>query len=199
MDPNLIISLVLPLLGIMIVVFCVLSFFFPYGERFKDKIQRIKGFGLDLEVSVLTLFIIVGVVLSLTGIYLQVKRYEEQVKRYEEQVLSAKEEARVVREALAKAQKMRMKPLVVLEGIDARDMPKLADVKCEYFLFANEKPVAVPVENGINGNQFRLTLEDVTYDTVIRSLILKDRSTKKKWFYENFSPFEPLYTLKKQE
>lgn len=60
-------SYFLPLLGMGIVVFCVLSFFFPYGEKLKGKIQKIKGFGVDLEVSVLTLFIIIGVILSFSG------------------------------------------------------------------------------------------------------------------------------------
>jgi len=48
---SLISSTILPLLGIGIIIFCILSFFFPYGGKFKDKTQRFKGLGVDMEVS----------------------------------------------------------------------------------------------------------------------------------------------------
>ena len=69
-------SIILPILGILILIFCVLSFVFPYGAKFKDKKQTINAFGVKLEVSVLTLFILIGVCLSSFGLYTQIKDYE---------------------------------------------------------------------------------------------------------------------------
>ena len=65
-------SIVLPIIGIVIVLFCLGSFIFPYGEKFKSTNQVFKGYGLDLEISLLTVFVLLGVALSLTkvGIFL---------------------------------------------------------------------------------------------------------------------------------
>ena len=75
MDP-LITNYVMPGIGCIIILVCLLSFFSSFGDKFKDKTQKIKGFGIDLEVSVLSLFILVGVALSFAGIYLNVMNYE---------------------------------------------------------------------------------------------------------------------------
>jgi len=190
---------VLPFLGIGIVLFCILSFVFPYGEKFKDKTQKIKGFGVDLEVSVLTLFVIIGVVLSLTGLYLQIEGYDNQLKDYERQVAAAKAEAVAAQQALERGRRMQMSALITLEGVNAAEMPKLEEMRCEYFLYGSEKPVEVQVGRGLAGNQLRVAFKDITADTVIRSLVLQDRSSQRKWAYENFAPFEPFYVLKRQE
>ena len=183
--------LFLPFLGIGILIFCILSFFFPYGEKFKDKIQKIKGFGVDMEVSVLTLFIILGVILSLTGIYIQIKDYEEQLYR-------AKKEKDAVKEALEQSKKMEMKILVTLEDISENNIPKLEDIQCKYFLYGDEDPVMVDVTKGYRSNQFKITLTDITSKAHIAQLVLEEISTRRKWVKENFMPFEPMYELKKE-
>ena len=52
----------LPVAGILIIGFCIASFFFPFGQRFTEAKQVIKGFGVDLEISILTAFLLTGVV-----------------------------------------------------------------------------------------------------------------------------------------
>ena len=52
--------LLLFIIGMVIVAFWVLSFFLPYGKKIKGKTQKIKAFGIDLEVSILTLLLLVG-------------------------------------------------------------------------------------------------------------------------------------------
>lgn len=190
MSSSLISNVVLPVVGLGIVLFCILAFKFQWGAALRDKTQRIHGLGLELEVSVLTLFTLVGVVMAFSGIYLQLKGYEGQIKRYEG-------ELRATREALSSAQKTRLTPLVTLEGVSATAMPKLEDVKSEYYEVGNERPVDVTVAPGVRSNQFRLILE-VSPGTSIRSLVLRDRRTGESWAFELFAPFEPEYTLKRQ-
>ena len=48
---NLITNLLLPVLGVLIILFCIFSYFLPYGAKFKGQIQKIKAFGMNLELS----------------------------------------------------------------------------------------------------------------------------------------------------
>lgn len=183
-------SYFLPLLGIGIVVFCILSFFFPYGEKFKGKIQKIKGFGVDLEVSVLTLFIIIGVILSFSGVYLQIKDYEEQLYQ-------VKKERDTVKERLEEATRMEIKILVTLDGVSENNMPKLEDLQCNYLLYGEEEPVRVDVNKGYTSNQFKITLKELPCKAHIARLVVEDLSTGGKWAKKTFLPFEPNYHLEK--
>ena len=188
-------SFLFPLLGVAIIVFCLLSFVFPYGERFKDKIQKIKGFGVDLEVSVITLFILIGVILSFTSIYLQLKDYQNQLA-------SAKTEVLAAQKALVQSQKMEITALVTLEGVAARnDIPKLEEVRAEYYLSGSDEPMEAQLSKGYHENQFRVTFKDITRATHIRSLVVQDRSrdNPRRWTIENFMPFEPFYNLAKEK
>src|SRR5260370_33460709 len=97
MTSSVISGIILPTFGVGIVLFCLLSFVFPYGERFKDKVQKIKALGVDLEVSVLALFILVGVVMAFVGVYLRVSDYEGRLQL-------AANDASAMRKALEQAQ-----------------------------------------------------------------------------------------------
>jgi hypothetical protein len=184
-------SVILPLLGVGIVIVCLLSFLFPYGEQFRSKVQKIKGFGVDLEVSVLTLFIIVGVALSLTGVYLQVKGYETELQ-------SAKKDRDAAEQALRLARKMQISAFVTLKGLSAAEMPKLEDVECRYFLVGRNEPLKAVVAKGMQPNQFSVVF-DITPDTFIVRLVIEQLSTKRRWSVANFSPIQPWYELAKED
>src|SRR4051812_22761254 len=72
-------GILLPLIGICVGVVSVFAFTRP-SSPLKEKTQRIKGFGLDLEVSVLTLIVLIGLTFSLAGIYLVTRDYDTTVK-----------------------------------------------------------------------------------------------------------------------
>lgn len=73
-------AVLLPLVGILVVVFALLSFLRPNAVTLQGKTQKIKGFGLDLEISVLTLFVLIGMTFSLIGAYLVVQDYEGKIR-----------------------------------------------------------------------------------------------------------------------
>jgi predicted membrane protein len=183
--------LFIPLLGFGIIIFCILSFFLPYGEKFKGKIQKIKGFGVNLEISIFTLFIIIGVILSLTGVYLQITDYEQQLN-------NSKKEEEAAKIALAQANKMEMRVVVSLEGVSENDMPKLEDVKCKYFLPGSDRHIEADVIKGVAQGTFKIILKDVTSRTHVLRLVLEDNATNRKWEKMNFMPLEPVFSLKKE-
>lgn len=186
---SLIVSYVLPILGIGILLFCFGSFLFSYGERFKGKIQKVKAFGFDLEVSVITFFVIVGLILSLTGAYFQIKNYEGQL-------IQVQKDRDMAKEALALAKKMEMRAVITLEGISHSNMPKLEDVQCKFLLYGDEEPTNVDVVKGYRSDQFKIILRYISPKAHIAQLVLEDLSSGKKWVKENFMPLEPIYVLK---
>ena len=204
-----IVVIFISLLGIGIIIFCILSFFFPYGEKFKGKIQKIKGLGIDLEISIFTLFIIIGVILLLLGVYLQVNDYEKQLisakqseaaakNDYEKQLISAKQSEAAAKFALAQSYKIEMRMVVSLEGISENDIPKIEDVKCVYFLPGSDEPKVTEVSIGFRRGTFKIILKDITSSTHILRLVFKDNATNRKWEKMNFMPLEPVFTLGKE-
>jgi hypothetical protein len=179
---------------------------FPIGERFKDKTQKIKGFGVDLEISVLTLFILVGVGFVLTGVYLQMKSFEDRIAAVgaEQSVLKSereklKAERDALQSALERAGKTQMRVLVTLSGVSTKEMPKLEDVEARYFLPGKNDSIPADVGRGLLLNQLSVSLKDVTHEMIIKRLIVEDRASKRKWYVENFPPLEPHVELRKEE
>lgn len=195
--PSSMVHIILPIVGIGIIVFCVLSFFLPYGANFRGKVQKIKGFGVDLEVSVVALFIIVGVGMSFAGIYLEIKNFEERLALADQTRTAARTQRDLAMEALRNAKQFHINAFVTLAETTAASMPKLEDVEGSYHPWG-EDPIKAVVTKGLESNQFRIILEDVTRETVIRGIVIEDRATGRKWKSkknESFSPLEPSYAL----
>lgn len=187
-------------LGIMVVLFCLSSYIFPFGERFKDKTQKIKGFGVDLEVSVITLFILIGFVLTFSGIFLQLKDYDRQLQELERTRTERDAKIDFMQRQLTQLQKMEVHALVTLEGVDRRHLPKLQDLDCSYTFPGGElaKPESAPVSLGV-GESFQITLKDISRGTLIRHLVVEDRATSRRWAIDNFEPLMPTLSLKVEE
>ncbi len=186
---SLLISYILPLLGVVILLFCFGSFVLPYGERFKGKIQKVKAFGMDLEVSVITFFVIVGVILAFTGVYFHIQDYETRL-------VQAQKDRDLAKEALVLAQTMEIKAVITLENVNEDNMPQLENLQCKYFLYGDDTPVMVDVIKGYRSDQFKLILRDICPKTNIAQLVLEDLSNGKRWGKENFLPLEPVYELR---
>lgn len=98
-------NLVLPVLGIVIVLFCLGSFVFPYGSKFGTATQVIRGYGLDLQISLLTALMLIGVGLSLTGVGIYLFSSARQVTKLEGDLGDARREAANWKKAFDDAQR----------------------------------------------------------------------------------------------
>lgn len=183
-------------IGIAVVLFCMLSFILPYGSRFREKTQKIKGFGVDLEVSVLTVFILIGFTFAFSGIFLQFKGYDNQLSALERERLERDATISRMQRELDHMQKMEIRALVTLDDVDPKTFPRLSDLECSYTLPGGQGPEKVDLSKG-EGNSIQITLRNITKDTHIRHLVLEDKATNIKWEYSNFEPLRPIYQLKK--
>ncbi len=186
---SILISYVLPILGIVILLFCFGSFVFPYGDRFKGKIQKVKAFGLNLEVSVVTFFVIIGVIFLLTGVYIQIKNYEAQLA-------SSKDQLDYANKKLEEERRQNVTAYISLENVDVDSLPKLEDVECKYYFMNDSDEHVADVMLTRSGDRFKISLKDVPSAKMIELLEFRDRITNREWEKEFFQPAVPTYVLK---
>jgi len=186
------------ILGILIILFCISSFILPYGRNFKDKTQRIQGFGLNLEVSVLTLFIIVGSVLVFFGggIWYQLSSINNQLENLRTEKTKAEARAADLQDKLEKANSMEAVAFLKLEGVDETNHPEQNDVECLYET-ATGRGGKAEIHVGPASGAFKIIIKDITRDTNITNLILRTKDRKRRWKMErSIMPLQPTYELK---
>jgi hypothetical protein len=205
---------VIPFLGIGIILFCILSFLFPFGERLRDRTQKIQGpWNIHLEVSAVTLFFIVGVILCVSSVYLYTFDYEKRLKEQEgrlaESLREHEEELAKLRkeyEGRLASQKMDLQAYVKLEGAQAD--PSLRDHKkfvSRYLESNRPEPVEGDVARGPYPGSFSIKLREVTPDTAIRLLELEEKAEPhRKWKYElqeqqAYWPLQPTLDLRRSQ
>jgi len=183
----------LTLLGAVVLLACLALVFTPLGEKLKTP-QRIKGFGVDLEVSVLTVFVLIGCLLSLSTFYMQMRNFESSIA-------SAKSESDGLKLALAQAQKTELYPNISLAGVDQiKDAPKLDWFHCRYLPHGQKDWIKADVLPGIETTTYRVILRNITTETNIERLECSDDDpkTQRTWTKGSFYPLTPSYELKKQ-
>lgn len=182
---TLLVSYILPIIGIVFLVICFLTYLFPFGERFKGKIQKISVLGVTVEATVFTMFIIIGFTFSCLGIFLQVKNYETQIQK--------------VKTRLDEAEKKYIVVLVSLQDVNESNIPDLGSLRGSYWPQSSDNPVVVDISKGYERGTYKIHLRDITRSTYIRKLTLEEGIPNgRKWIKEHFAPFEPDYNLKKE-
>jgi len=189
-------AILLPLIGILVVLFCLLALMLPFGAKIKDKTQRFKGFGVDVELSVLALFVMTGLVLSLTGIYLVTRDYETKLQELA-QYKTRLERAEVdFKNAIERSQRFDVRVLLDLEGVSDADAPTPDQLICQVQK-SRDKLTTVEVEPGYKPNQYAANLPNVSSDTRFIQMVCKD-NTRRGWIVENFAPLEPELMLRRR-
>jgi hypothetical protein len=185
---------VLTICGILVLLFCLMLIFTQRGAKFKER-QILRGFGLELEVSVLTLLVLVGFTLSLASIYLQMTNYQSLLAK-------AEENSKSLELALRQTSKFDAYVLVTLEGVNPRDMPMLDDIYCQYYSKQKGGWSKATVENGVQGTEFLLTLSDINPQMLVDRVELRYKDPTQKMIWVKKEPFYPLtqsFQLKKDE
>jgi hypothetical protein len=187
----------LPALGIVVVLFSLVALIFPFGARLRDKTQRFKGLGIELEMSSLTLVLLLGVVLCFSSIYVVSQSYESRLAELSAYPGRLESQERVYRQALADAQRLTIGALIDLEGISGKGENVPSGLSCETVGFPSREATTRTVGTGPKTNQFKVALENVSPTTFFERLRCSDK-TGRRWFVEYVSPLSPEYHLKQE-
>jgi hypothetical protein len=191
------VSLLLSLVGILFLVACLVLISLGRVQSLRTP-EKIKAFGVDLNVSAITILVFVGLTMSLTSTYMQVRNYEGQLAVTRQAVEESKRKMAEVEQQLARAGKIDLSVHVLLEGVDTqKKLPPLNDAYCRYYDGDIERWVEeVKVNPGI-ALDYVITLERITPATRIQRLEFIDRKADRTWFIDgDFRPLSPTLSLK---
>jgi len=198
--------LILACVGIVIILVCIGTYFFSYGERLKDKIQEIKAFGTDMKISVVTVFIFVGVALIIPMVWTGFNNTIKALDNSRQSLLTEKEAIIKERdlfklkfdEAMAKRTRDQIY-LLDLEGISEREFPKKEDIQVVYI---DENSTTAPqiIDHEITAGQHKkvkVTFKNINDETEYATIEVIYKSSNQRWLFEEFRPGRPSLTLKK--
>lgn len=203
--PDLLLKIVLPIVGLCIILFCVGAFFFRYGARLKDSVQEFKVFGADVKISILTVLILVGLILTFAGTYFTVvdtnaklaKMLDEgkaKIDGYERQQQLLQGELTALK--LMQSQNKTLNYFLDLDGVT--EIPNPKNLKVVYKLWGDEDKENVlsctPITKS-GAQRLRITITDLDPGSFVTSLVVEDVVKKRKWKAGQFFPFSPSLKL----
>ncbi|HVF82049.1 MAG TPA: hypothetical protein VM884_08955 [Flavisolibacter sp.] len=197
--------LVLACVGIIIILGCIGAYLFGYGGAFKDKIQEISAFGADMKISVVTVFILVGVGFIVPLVWTSFNDAVRTLNHSKETLMNEKDKALRERDQLrilldqANAKRTRDQVYFLeLEGIAETETFKKEDIQVVYYDFNSEAPQVLEHElTPGRKRRVKVLFKNITDDTEFPSLEVINKKTEQRWFIEEFKPCRPSLTLKK--
>jgi hypothetical protein len=190
--------------GILIIFFCMLTMFVPRIKDFITKPQEfnLNPLGVSMKVSILTVFVLMGFILSLSSFVLQWRGYVTQVSESQKTIAGLKAQ---LDDKLAEASRSRrfdmsilIRPQAVSNGMLNSD-----SWSCKYrFETASGEPdkeVDTTVARGADGRSLRIFLKDVSADTRIYQITLFKKDERKTWTVANFAPLRDAVFEASQE
>jgi hypothetical protein len=177
-DQQQLVITILPLVGLAIIVFCILSFFFPFGLRFKETTQTIHGFGVDLKISVLSLFLLIGTLMSCTGIFLYLTNQKKDVEDLNKTIVELKSDLKAAQVKAEESQHASLRVSLTLQG---GHLPPFQNLECWYRVASNPDVwVQVPVTRGLGGpDTVGITLVDIGLHDVVQQLELREQGSQR--------------------
>jgi hypothetical protein len=186
-------------LGITLLLACVILLMSPLRDRISGATQKIQGFGLNLEVSVLTLLFLISAALISSGIWLKLGTIKDELGRS----MKAKEEADVraksLEEQIERLKKTSVEAWVALEGVDDVSKLKYPALNCDYQTSASDEVERCIISKGDFVQRVKVTFIDVNKGTKIKLLSIKETDApNREWSYTTeFDPFKQSLKLSK--
>ena len=193
---------VMPVVGLILIFLCFFAYFFPNARTLREKNQVFEGAGVRMQISLLTVFVIMGFALSLSSVWLQYKGYIGQADKFAEAQMKKDDEIKRLNTLLEDQRKLAdkvgkfdmsilLRPKIA--GADNSLLLRPKDWRCEYRIEgqpATPQSIIRPdINKGPTGNTLKVTLEDITRDTHLEFIKLINVKTGKVWSTSGTSPF----------
>ena len=184
--------------GIALLLLCIAILLTPVGKQFSEKTQKIQGFGLNLEVSVLTLLVLIAVALMTSGIWLQLQDVSKQLRQLEDDKRRAEDNYRIAQDQLENAKKRGLAAFAKLDGVNDVSKLKLELFTCVFTNAAGDEEKA-DLKPSTGLNKIKVIFLDLPNETVIRSITITNTQTGEKWVNRDEHRWlQPEITLAKE-
>lgn len=186
-------------LGIVLLVSCVILLITPLRDKISGATQKIQGFGLNLEVSVLTLVFLISAALISTGIWVKLNNIKDQLAKSQHEKDTAQAQVLSLTDQLERSRKNSVEAWVTLDGIDDVSDLKYTALECKYQTSAADIVETCSISKGDFLNRVKVTFPDIAKGTKIKAMVIKESDApKREWSYVNeFDPFKQSLKLTK--
>lgn len=197
-DPNKSLNSWLVIAGLLIIFVCLVMVFIPQIKDFLTKPQEftLDKLGVSMKVSILTVFVLMGFVLSLSSFALQWRGYvraagesAEKVAQLNGSVTQLQNRIREKQEEENRSRKFNMS-ILLKPQLQENETLDTSEWTCSYWLDKSgdhpSGPIPAPIDLGLSGKHVRVFLSDITADTRLYRVELKKGN--RSWNADNFSP-----------
>jgi uncharacterized integral membrane protein len=189
------VNIYLPIFGGILLLLLLAVYLIGSFDKLHEK-QSFDGFGVKLEVSILTIFILVAVIAIFVGILINYLNFEKQAKTDKATIARLREDSTVQKGDLAYIKSTPITYQFKLADLgDNVPPPELKYIKMLFYKNFPEGGIPLNVSRSAKG--FKATLDfsrdDLRDDGP--SIYLIDTRSNKTWVYENFDPFIPTIEL----
>lgn len=202
------IYLILACVGLLIVMACIGSYLFGYGQNLQSRVQEIKAFGADMKISVITVCILVGIGLVVPIVW---KSFNDTVaalnksrQQLESDKLMIEKERDQIKHELESTKSKIIRDQVLLlelEEIPFSQFPKKTELTVGYYDHNSEflQIITHDVVNDGRKKRIKIFLKNINNDTEYPRLEVVHTKSEQKWVFEDFRPAAiPIFVLKKE-
>jgi len=189
--------------GLVITGGCFLSLIFGWLPALPEKVQKFKGLGVELQVSVLSLLFLIGVGLCVPAAYFRFvnleKKLDEVCKEGEKvrkdltnQVSMLTGQIQALGGELVRSKQLSVRIRVKLESLSQANV---RDLQCLYRRIDRPaQPVEAPIVTGQQDGEIEIILEGIERDSGLLELSIINRLNHEKWSLSS-QVYYPLYPL----
>ena len=189
-DPNQSLNSYLVIAGIVIIFACLLMVLIP---KIKDLITlpqelNLSRLGISMKISILTVFVLMGFVLSLSSFALQWRGYVKQAGESSQKVAELTATIQQLETRLKAEQKFDMS-ILVKPQLESDEILNASEWTCTYWLDESGKasaPITASIDRARGGRHLRVFLKGITPVTRLYRVELKRGN--QFWNAEGFSP-----------
>ncbi len=182
--------------GLLIIFFCLVSVFVPNIKALVSSPQEFSGLGVNMRVSILTVFVLMGFILSLSSFALQWQGFKTREHAYNETISRLKIEKEQAEERELRSRKFNINLALKPQGLNEELYSK--EWECFYFLAERQdkppdmKPHTAKVVVAKDGKSLKVFLEGLTQEAFIYSIKLKRKTDGKVWSVTGVTPLSEV-------
>lgn len=186
-------------LGIILLVSCVILLISPLRDKISGATQKIQGFGLNLEVSVLTLLFLVSAALISSGIWVKLGSVKDQLAQSRSDKEKAEAMVMSLRDEMDRFKRNSVEAWVTLDGVEDVSKLKYTALDCKYQTSAADAIEPCSISKGDFLNRVKVTFPDINKGTKIKGLVISESDPpNREWSYLNeFDPFKQSLKMSK--
>ncbi|WDF79944.1 hypothetical protein PQ469_07985 [Mucilaginibacter sp. KACC 22773] len=191
---------ILPIFGMIIILLCMAMYRWGNQAKLIEK-QHFGGYGLQLDISVITLFILIAVLSIAVSVFFYYKStdskltaYETMIKRMQLDSINTKQntyETITILKSNFFCYRFKLKDLP--NGMP----PEVSSLKFTFYKNYNDiqNGVELPVKPSGQGYKVTFYYTNEDFQDAYPKVVLEDTKTKKRWVSPTFNPITPTVEL----